>query len=64
MLNFNVSKATNMNVYIYAGRDRFSATQPIVEGNNQPELGKLYTVQADKGILVVAYPSMNVDTDF
>ena len=36
----------------------------IVEGNEQVSLGVTYQVDADKGILVVAYPSKDVNTHF
>ena len=52
-----------MNIYIYAGRDRFSATKPMIEGNEQVEPYRRYTINAEEGIFVVAYPDFDVETE-
>jgi len=59
-----VSKMTNMNVYIYGGPDRFSATEQITKGNQMPVTGRNYSIPVSKGVLVVAYPNQEVDTEF
>jgi len=46
-----------MNVYIYGGKDRNSATESIVINNEQPMLNMEYSVDMDNGILVIAYPN-------
>ena len=48
-----------MNVYIYGGTSRENATNTIVSGNEQAQVGKVYQVDISRevGILVVAYPS-------
>ena len=53
-----------MNVYIYGGQSRFDATESIVKDNMQAVVGKNYTFDATQGILVVAYPNKDVDTQF
>jgi len=53
-----------MNVYIYGGQSRYDATESIVKDNMQVEVGKNYSFDATKGILVIAYPNQDVDTDF
>jgi len=50
-------KKTEMNVYIYGGKDRFSATENIIEENSQPMINVPYKVDIDTGILVIAYPN-------
>ena len=44
-----------MNVFVYGGKDRYSATTPI-NGNNQLEIGTNYTVPYSEGMLLIAYP--------
>lgn len=63
MLYFSVSRKSEVNVYIYAGRSRDRATESIIPGNIQPEIGTQYAVPAEKGMLVVAYPNKDADTD-
>lgn len=46
-----------MNVYIYQGASRDEATKSIVEGNEMPEVDKVYEIDVSEGILVVAYPN-------
>lgn len=45
-----------MNVFIYSGGNRYTATEPI-NNNQQLEIGTNYTVAYSKGMLLVAYPS-------
>jgi len=52
-----------MNVYIYVGKTREEATKSLVEGNQQPELNKEYMVDIDSGILVIAVPNKDKDTE-
>lgn len=56
-LTFQLSKKTDVNVYIYEGKSRDSATIPIIEGNSQAELGQVYRVKATSGMLVLAIPN-------
>ena len=53
-----------MNVYIYGGQDRFSATNSLVSGNQMPLVGKNYTVDLTEGILVVVWPNKDKSTEF
>ena len=53
-----------MNVYIYKGKDRFTATESLTPGNKPVSLNQNYTVAVDSGILVVAYPNKDVKTNF
>ena len=59
---FQLTKKTEMNVFIYGGQSRFDATESIIKDNMQAEAGKTYTFDATQGILVVAYPNKDVDT--
>jgi len=59
-----VLKAKEMNVYLYGGNSRFNATIPLVKGNEAVETGKTYTIDAAQGMLLIAYPNQDVDTDF
>jgi len=53
-----------MNVYLYEGKSRFEATEALVTGNSQAVVGETYSVDADKGVLVVAYPNYMMETVF
>ena len=53
-----------MNVYLYGGQDRYSATLPIVENNEVVSLGHTYKVDSETGFLLVAYPNTDVETEF
>lgn len=53
-----------MNVYVYEGKNRFEAKNPVVEGNQQVALNTNYTVDTDSGFLIVAFPNKNKLTDF
>lgn len=52
-----------MNVYLYGGESRFNATQSIVEGNEKVEVGREYSIEYKKGMLLIAYPNYLVDTE-
>ena len=45
-----------MNVYLWGGRDRESATKWLVKGNRKAQAMYNYTYDASEGILMVAYP--------
>ena len=53
-----------MNVYLYGGKDRFSANIPIINNNEPVKIGSNYTISTDTGMLLIAYPNNNVKTDF
>lgn len=63
-LNFKVHKKSEMNVYIYEGLDRVSATKKMISDNGQVEVGTKYQVKGDSGILVIAFPNKDQDTSF
>ena len=63
-INVRVTKASEMNAYLYGGADRYSATMPIVQNNEQVSLGHTYKVDSETGFLLVAYPNTDVDTEF
>lgn len=46
-----------MNVFLYSGTSRVEATEPIVAGNEQAQIGTTYKVAAYDGMLLVAYPN-------
>lgn len=53
-----------MNVYLYGGKSRFEATQSMIPGNNQANIGQSYSIGVEKGIMIVAYPNEDKETDF
>ena len=53
-----------MNIYAYGGLNRHSATASVSSGNEALEVGKLYTVDATMGMLLIAYPESDTNTDF
>ena len=59
-----VTKAQNMNVYLYGGKDRFNADVSIVNDNQPVKVGSNYTISIDSGMLLVAYPNKDSETDF
>jgi len=63
-IHVKISEKSEMNVYLYGGKSRFEATESIIDGNNQANVGQTYSIGVDKGILIVAYPNENVDTEF
>lgn len=46
-----------MNVYLYGGKSKFEATESLIYNNEQAAVGQTYSIDVDKGILVVAYPN-------
>jgi hypothetical protein len=63
-INIQVTKAKDMNVYLYGGQDRFSAFLPVVENNSPVQPGQTYKIDSETGFLLVAYPNTDVDTEF
>ena len=45
-----------MNVFIYGGKDRFTATKKIVPENRNPTKDEIYAFDYREGIVVVAFP--------
>lgn len=62
-LILTISKLKNMNVFVYQGQNRNTAVVPI-NNNQQLQPGTNYTVGYTKGMLLVAYPMKNVETEF
>ena len=63
-IDVTVTKAKDMNVYIYGGADRFSANMPIVPNNEAVTVGQTYRVDSETGFFILAYPNEDVPTDF
>ena len=57
-----LTKLKNMNVFIYEGPDRDNAKTNINE-NMQLVVGNNYTVSYKSGMLMVAYPEKDVETE-
>lgn len=53
-----------MNVYLYGGKSRFEATESMIAGNNQATIGQTYSIGVESGIMIVAYPNEDQETDF
>lgn len=53
-----------MNVYIYEGLARDEAVKGLTRNNQMPELDRVYSVDRDSGILVVAWPNKDKETNF
>ena len=53
-----------MNVYAYGGLTRETATFPVTAANAALTVGLTYTIAADKGMFLIAYPNQDQDTDF
>ena len=62
-LKFVLRKNVEMNVYIYEGNSRENAKKSLVESNEQPIIDQEYVVAPDSGILVVAFPNEEKETD-
>lgn len=60
------TKKKEMNVFIYEGDagKRENALGSLVEDNAQVEIDKEYSVDIDKGIMVIAYPNKDKSTEF
>ena len=63
-IQLSVIRANGMNVYLYGGNNRFNASIPLVKGNEQVKVGETYTIDSAVGMLLVAYPNQDVDTEF
>ena len=58
-------KKKNMNVYIYEGKDRYTATKSLIPKNAQALVNNTYEINIDRGMLIIAYPDKDVmDTEF
>ena len=53
-----------MNVYLYQGKNRFAATKSIIIANKPVSLNTEYMIKFETGMLLVAYPNEDADTDF
>lgn len=56
-IKVTITAKSNMNVYVYGGRSRLEATDSVISGNQQASSGATYSIGADKGFLIVAYPN-------
>lgn len=56
-LSIQFDSTLEMNVYIYGGKSRLDSTQSVVDGNAKVKVGETYSIPAEEGFLVVAYPS-------
>ena len=64
LLHLEITKSTEMNIYVYGGADRNSAMDPIVIGNAALTPAQNYTIEYTKGMFLVAYPNENQPTEF
>ena len=62
-IQIKITKATEMNVYLYGG-DKSEALVSIVNNNEQPATDKIYAVDYKKGMLIVAYPNEQKNSEF
>lgn len=62
-IQLKISKAKEMNVYIYGG-DKSEALIPITDDNNKAETEKTYAVDYKEGMLIVAYPNEKAESEF
>ena len=58
-LFIQVTKSKEMNVYLYGGKDRLSATVSLVNGNTPVEIGYSYNARISTGMLLIAYPNQD-----
>jgi len=63
-LHVKISEKSEMNVYLYGGKSRLEATESMISGNNQATIGQTYSIGVEKGIMIVAYPNEDKETDF
>ena len=63
-LHFWINLSTNMNVYVYEGKTRLTATKSLVENNRQASASVNFEVGLDSGLLVIAYPQKDLATRF
>jgi hypothetical protein len=59
LLNIEITKATEMNIYVYGGADRNNAMESIVIGNAALTPAQTFTIEYTKGMFLVAYPNEN-----
>lgn len=64
VLVVNVTKMDNMNVYLYGGKSRSSAFENMTVNNTQITLGQVYNISAYRGLVLVAYPNEDKETEF
>jgi hypothetical protein len=54
-----------MNVFIYGMKSsKFDALESLTEDNVAVTVGRNYTIEYTKGILILAFPEKDVDTNF
>ena len=58
------SKSSGLNAYIYEGISRTQAVKSLVENNSQIEVGQEFSVMANSGLLLVAYPPDEEEQEF
>ena len=46
-----------MNVYVYGGTSKDSATISIIENNAPVIVGQTYSIDSELGMILVAYPN-------
>jgi hypothetical protein len=63
-INIKLTNSIEMNVFAYGGPDRESATIPVTTDNAPLEIGKIYNIDASKGMFLIAYPNENSKTEF
>jgi len=63
-LHVHVSRKLDMNVFVYGGPSKFEAKQSIIPGNEQATVGATYSIGSDSGLLIVAYPDLDVNSEF
>ena len=51
-----------MNVYLYEGKDREHMGDNFEESNGPMKVDKLYTVDPSDGMVLIAYPNKNIET--
>lgn len=61
-IKFN--KLNNMNVTLYGKADRTAKVEILSDGDVDPNIAFNYSYPASKGILVVAFPLENQETEF
>ena len=59
-----ITKMKEMNAYLYGGGKKDDSIHSIVPGNALLKLGQKYMVDVSKGMLMVAYPNKDLETEF
>jgi len=62
MMYITFASKDGLNVYIYEGDARDTATTSIIDGNAQVETDTYYSVAYNSSILVITYPDEGNDT--